>query len=439
MPGVVKGDEKSSATWVKDSGKKPLLTGITKWIVYVSGGGMGILILAWIVIILTAAPPESIVVPVETPSLQTYQFNMTFSIIEAPYAHGQRIVKIEHSGGEEVYNISTISFGMYPPDTLNYPKGVVAAIDPKAMRMSFREGDVLYIILTKSKTFYVSRELPKYNDFIDLTNGDWRITLLDNRPELIGTKIQTYVTSITNSMTRDAYDYASIRNALISSNPYDTIYVNGSVYEERLKIEQPVRLISTNRSVLDGGNLNAIIEVHSGDVEITGFELRYSGNKVFTDGGIVIYPKLQNIIIRNMNIHHCAVGVWLWDSSNNIIEFNEIHTNDKDGILLQNNADGNIIRYNNLYINGLNGINVEGGDYNTITDNVANDNTNYGIIIIGYETLHNICEYNDGTGNEFRCSDTAERGPREPPSTPVVYSSEDNKQIIWTDGPGPEK
>jgi hypothetical protein len=53
-------------------------------------------------------------------------------------------------------------------------------------------------------------------------------------------------------------------------------------------------------------------------------------------------------------------------------------------------------------------------------------------LIVGYQTLHNICEYNDG--DNLRCSDTAEREPRRPPTTPVVYSSEDNKEFIWVDG-----
>jgi nitrous oxidase accessory protein len=240
---------------------------------------------------------------------------------------------------------------------------------------------------------------------MDFTNGRWRVQIDDGR---VNVNMVTHTFLITDSLTYPVANGYSIRSGVKKVPDYGTIFVHGDLYKERLKIDRPMRLLSTSHAVLDGGNRESIIQVNAANVMIDGFEIKNSGDSEFINGGIVVSDGVTGVIIRNNVIHHCSNAVWLWGADSVTVQNNVLYKNDNAGILIDGEAHNNYVKYNTAYENAY-GIRVTGGNYNTINENVFHDNSKYAIHIMDYRSLQNTCEYNDFGNDNHECVDMAIR------------------------------
>lgn len=343
-----------------------------------------------------------------TPSPQTdqaYAITVNISLITPDDAHGQRLLEIRHTGGDIIASVDELRFTLAPPDGDSMFTTTPLSIKRDGQVTFAKPGDTVYVYLRTDGQMIMSNAVPAYATFMDFSNGRWRLQIDDNR---VNANIVVHTFLIADSMTYPVPSGYSLRSGVKKVPDYGTVFVYGSLYKERLEIDRPMRLISTSRAVLDGGNLEAIVQVKANSVMIDGFEIKNSGSDEFISGGIVVHEGVVGTVIRNNNIHHCSNAIWLWGADSVIVQNNTLYRNDNAGILMEGEAHNNYVKYNTAYEN-MYGILVTGGNYNTINENVFHDNDKYAIYIENYKALQNVCEYNDFGNDQYECVDMAVR------------------------------
>ena len=336
---------------------------------------------------------------------QAYTITVNFSLTTPEDAHGQRLLEIRHTGGDIIASVDELRFTLAPPDGDSMFATTPIPVERDGPVTFTKPGDTVYVYLRTDGHVIMSNAIPAYSTFMDFPNGRWRLQIDDNR---VNAKIVAHTFLIADSMTYPVPSGYSLRSGIKKVAEYGTVFVYGNLYKERLEIDRPMRLISTSRAVLDGGNLEAIVQVKANSVMIDGFEIKNSGNSEFISGGIVVHENVIGTVIRNNVIHHCSNAIWLWGADSAIIQNNTLYRNDKAGILMDGEALNHYVKYNTAYEN-LYGILVTGGNYNMINENVFHDNDKYAIYIENYKALQNVCEYNDFGNDQYECVDMAVR------------------------------
>jgi len=126
--------------------------------------------------------------------------------------------------------------------------------------------------------------------------------------------------------------------------------------------------------------------------------------------GIHLEDSIGNVIINNSAIQGNNHGIYLHQSSKlNTLQNNLISYNGDDGIYLYGNTDDNNIAKNQVISNYC-GLHVRSADNNNITNNIFNQNTNYGILLDS--SIDNSIKLNNVSAND--------RGI-------YLYSSSDNR------------
>lgn len=146
---------------------------------------------------------------------------------------------------------------------------------------------------------------------------------------------------------------------------------------------------SNNRAVNNGGN---------GVTSVTSNANRFIANDASGNGGagFQLHRSSGNVLRSNDVRGNSADGIWLdTESDRNVIRDNDIEWNNYTGIPMTGGSDWNLIVGNVSSHNGDSGIRVE-TSHNTLLSNHANDNTNYGIWVIG---SYNKLAFNVGCGN----------------------------------------
>jgi parallel beta-helix repeat protein len=189
---------------------------------------------------------------------------------------------------------------------------------------------------------------------------------------------------ITNAL---GFDYAAIR--LDSSSNYNTITENTANNNVRALIFYP----------FGGGSYNTITNNH--------FDHNGQGINVLGMFG----PSDNNIISNNSVTFNDGGGIFLWSSSNNVIEDNNCsYITTVNGIELKGVCSNNIIRNNTANANGYCGIDLwrddtysyASPDNNDVTGNTVNYNKWHGIQLSGSASDNNVtnntAEYNGISG-----------------------------------------
>lgn len=221
-------------------------------------------------------------------------------------------------------------------------------------------------------------------------------------------------------------NYTTIYDAVMASNPGDTVYVYSGVYLEWVGISKPMNLIGEGMetTIIDGEG-DEVIAVQSDWVNITGFTLR---NATFYKEDAILLRYAENCTITNIKVSNSYYGIHLFDSKNNTIANNIAYSNFLDGIFIDmsddntvelntifgqeyngirvGNSDRNTIRKNNASSNGSDGIDLYNSFYNTITGNWVEDNDFGGIRIGGG---YNIVDNNTVLNNDGGISITSEQ------------------------------
>lgn len=243
-------------------------------------------------------------------------------------------------------------------------------------------------------------------------------------------------------------NYTSIQNAIDDAITGDTIYVYSNTYMENIVIDKAIMLIGENRTttIIEGNNLDSTINITSNSIILQGFTIKNDGSQdgiytstsshTFSDNifthtsrGIHLYYSSENTLVNNSFYDNTHSGVYMQVGQNNTISGNELYNNTDEAIYLtgcgttiieqnsikSNNrginafeASGNIIRDNIIEFNSY-GIYFGGmitlhSNFNTISHNQINNNTNIGIHI--QNSQFNTIEFNEikdnGKGIQFR-------------------------------------
>lgn len=190
-------------------------------------------------------------------------------------------------------------------------------------------------------------------------------------------------------------NYSHIQDAIDNASVGDTVFVSSGEYRENIVIDKAIRLKGEdkNRVLLHAGIKDGI-KVISNSVEITGFtiealhannyddsaiDLSSSGNYVHDNiitksewYGIFIFNSSYNIIENNSIIDN-DVGLWLCRATNNIIQYNNISLSNFTGIWLWPDSKCNTISNNNFIGNKVNARNHDVTTRNTWSHNYWDD------------------------------------------------------------------
>jgi nitrous oxidase accessory protein len=184
--------------------------------------------------------------------------------------------------------------------------------------------------------------------------------------------------------------YSTITDAINNAVNNDTILVGAGLYNESLIINKSITLAGDGKetTIISGNLTGDVIYVSVDYVTITGFTIQNAGTELYskgTDAGIDIRSD-YNTISDNAIKSNGNFGLYLHTASNNNTITNNIFSENKYGINL-NNGYKNNISSNTISSNTLYGIYLGSqSNNNLISDNIISNNDNYGIRIKGSET-----------------------------------------------------
>ena len=175
-------------------------------------------------------------------------------------------------------------------------------------------------------------------------------------------------------------DYVTIQKAVNASNEGDMIIVRDGTYSENINVNKRLTIRSENGSafttVIAANPKNHVFTVSADYVNINGLTITGTTSHDFTDYAAGIYLELGTDYsnISDNNVSYNGDGIWLWNSSNNIIANNTANSNINIGIFIVSISDNNTILNNIVNFNNLSGIELWGSNNNMIVNNIASGN-----------------------------------------------------------------
>ena len=153
-----------------------------------------------------------------------------------------------------------------------------------------------------------------------------------------------------------AQTYTKIQDAIKASKAGDTIRVYAGNYCENIVINKRLTLVGNGSTIttIDASGIGIVIYIMANWINITGFKIVNS-----SDTGSGIYLQSSNYCkIENCNFLNNRNGIYLNDSSNNIITSNSIESNSNNGVYLCSSSN-NTITNNVVSSNYAIGIHLE--------------------------------------------------------------------------------
>ena len=180
-------------------------------------------------------------------------------------------------------------------------------------------------------------------------------------------------------------DYQTIQEAVDAANSGDIILVSAGTYYEYVRVNKTVSLIGDNpeTTIIDGNRTGDVLYVTADNVKISGFTIQNGGG---FDGslacGIVLDHSNGSFIFANTIALNVGEGVWLKESSGNMIINNQILNNGGGvpglmvgvGIELVH-SDDNIISNNSISNNVVLGIVLTSSHDNVVNHNRLTNNS----------------------------------------------------------------
>jgi parallel beta-helix repeat protein len=192
-------------------------------------------------------------------------------------------------------------------------------------------------------------------------------------------------------------DYPTIQEAINDAAVGDVIVVRPGTYYEHIVVNKAISLVGEDVSttIIDGNNTGHVIDVISGNANITGFTVRNGGNIAWPDlnAGICLNATTGCVISKNRFIDNGFCGISLLNSQNNNLSANYVAGTGWGGIHLLNSSR-NTVSGNTLENNSLVGVNGHAlSHYNNITENVISNST--------YGMFYHASRYNRICGNNI--------------------------------------
>ncbi|MBT8258719.1 MAG: nitrous oxide reductase family maturation protein NosD [Bacteroidia bacterium] len=177
---------------------------------------------------------------------------------------------------------------------------------------------------------------------------------------------------------------SSIKDAIESANPNDTILIESGHYREfDINVDKPLSLIGKDYPVIDGEKKGEILTITSDGVTIDGLKIINVGISYTEDFAGLRVRKSKNFEIKNLILEELFFGIYIEKSSHGIITNNKIYGQAKDE---HNSGNGLHLWYShhmeirNNEVSGLrDGIYLEFADDSQIINNISKNNLRYGL------------------------------------------------------------
>jgi parallel beta-helix repeat protein len=159
---------------------------------------------------------------------------------------------------------------------------------------------------------------------------------------------------------------ATINGGISLASDGDTVFVYSSTYFENVIVNKTINLTGENRdtTVIDGGEINDVVNVTSDYVNITGFTIANGGHNAKHNG---IEAESYNLTISGNIFLNNRYGIYIRLSHSSNINSN-IFTNDGGAIYLWNSGDSNI---NGNIMTQSGGIHLEFSERSNVTNNIV--------------------------------------------------------------------
>ena len=230
---------------------------------------------------------------------------------------------------------------------------------------------------------------------------NWKINLI----ALITTLILAASTMAASATTIYVPDnYTTIQEAVNASNNEDLIIVRDETYTENVIIKNSLTIRSENGSVfttiIAADSDLPVFWVKADYVNINGFTVKggTADKWPLYTAGIFLSIGSDYCNISNNNASYNGDGIWLVNSSNNMIANNIANLNSNHGIHLFSICDNNILINNTVTSNNMTGIELSGSNNNMIVNNTASGNDR-GICL--FDSSNNILLGNNVSNNNY--------------------------------------
>ena len=147
-------------------------------------------------------------------------------------------------------------------------------------------------------------------------------------------------------------DYPTIQVAINAASPGDTIQVAAGTYYENVVVNKAVSLVGKNpgTTIIDAKGTGTVVKVTASSVTITNFTIQSSGSGWPNSG--VLMDSVSLCTISNNIIVNNWYGIWLKDSSNNVLSSNNI-ANNQYGVWMESSSNNTLLN-NSLTLNQYN-------------------------------------------------------------------------------------
>ena len=232
----------------------------------------------------------------------------------------------------------------------------------------------------------------------------WKINLivLVTTLMLVFVAASTMAASATTIYVPD--NYATIQEAVNASNNRDMIIVRDGTYTENIDVDKSLTIRSENGSafttvIATDSDLH-VFRVTADYVNINGFTVKggTADKWPLYTAGIFLSLGSEYCNISDNNASYNGDGIWLQNSSNNIIANNIANSNGNFGIFLFSICDNNILINNTVNSNNVTGIELWGSNNNMIVNNTALSNDR-GIYL--FDSSSNILSGNNASDNNY--------------------------------------
>ncbi len=218
----------------------------------------------------------------------------------------------------------------------------------------------------------------------------------------------------------------TLKQALASSMPGDTLQLQDGLYSGPVIIEQSINLIGKSNTVIDGSLMGRVITVSAPDVVIRNIRVQNSGIDLSVeDSGIFVTAEGDKALIENNKLQENLIGIYLKGPENTIVRNNvitgrnDLRINERGNGVHIWNSPGSIIENNKIQY-GRDGIFVTTSNNNIFHNNQFRDlrfaihymYTNHSEIS-GNSSIDNHVGYALMYSSYLKVSDNTSRGDRD--------------------------
>lgn len=175
--------------------------------------------------------------------------------------------------------------------------------------------------------------------------------------------------------------YPTIQSAIDASETMKghTISVSSGVYFENVNINKSLSIMGENRltTIIDGNNKGKVLSISADNVTFSGFTVRNSGSNYppYGDDCGIYLDHVSGCNVSNCLATENRIGIYVYFSDANVIQYNRVESNLKNGIWLWFSSD-NLLEGNEILNNSFNfGVSAPNGGFSHFNNQIDRSNT----------------------------------------------------------------